>query len=196
MKFIIIRHGERFDSTLYFTPLTSKGLRQADALVDILKNLKIDIIYSSPFLRTLQTIYPYCIKNNKRVNAENSFYECLDSDEFNYHNYRHEVSELKNNYPHLVSIINDSYRSKLFVSNISHVEDYKQVKNRVFPFIYHLCQEHKNDDTVILIVTHATIVNTIRKFFDSDVLFGENVEEAKPFIIDVPENFNGPSGYC
>ena len=71
------------------------------------------------------------------------------------------------------------------------MEDYKQVKNRVFPFIYNLCQEHKNSDTVILIVTHATIVNTIRKFFDSDVHFGENVKEATPFIIDVPENFNG-----
>jgi hypothetical protein len=47
---------------------------------------------------------------------------------------------------------------------------------------------------VILIVTHATIVNTIKKFFDSDVHFEENVEEAKPFIIDVPENFNGPAG--
>jgi hypothetical protein len=49
---------------------------------------------------------------------------------------------------------------------------------------------------VILIVTHATILNTIRKFFDSDIHFEEHVEEAKPFIIDVPENLSGPSGYC
>jgi len=196
MKFIIIRHGERFDSTLYFTPLTANGLKQADNLAGILKAHKIDIIYSSPFLRTLQTIYPYCIENNKKVNIENTFYECLNSNEFNYHNYRHSYKELENAYPHLVSIIDGNYRSKLFVSNISYVEDYKQVKNRVFPFIYNLCQEHKNNDTVILIVTHATIVNTIRKFFDSDVHFEENVEEAKPFIIDVPENVNGPAGCC
>ena len=196
MRFIIIRHGERFDSTLYFTPLTSKGIRQADDLVDILKNRKIDIIYSSPFLGTLQTIYPYCIKNDKHVNIENTFYECLNSDEFNYHNYRHGIAELHNTYPHLNSIINDNYQSKLFVSNISYVENYKQVKNRVFPFIQNLCQEHKNKDTVILIVTHATILNTIRKFFDSDIHFEEHVEEAKPFIIDVPENLSGPSGYC
>lgn len=196
MKFIIIRHGERFDSTLYFTPLTAKGLTQADTLADILKAYKIDIVYSSPFLRTLQTIYPYCIENNKQVNIENTFYECLDSDEFNYHNYRHSPKELYNTYPHLISIINNNYKSELFVSNISYVEDYKQVKNRVFPFIYNLCQEHKNNDTVILIVTHATIVNTIKKFFDSNVHFEENIEEAKPFIIDVSEDFNGPAGYC
>ena len=104
--------------------------------------------------------------------------------------------KLHNTYPHLNSIINDNYQSKLFVSNISYVENYKQVKNRVFPFIQNLCQEHKNKDTVILIVTHATILNTIRKFFDSDIHFEEHVEEAKPFIIDVPENLSGPSGYC
>jgi len=196
MKLIIIRHGERFDSTLYFTPLTAKGLKQADNLVDILKSYKIDIVYSSPFLRTLQTVYPYCIENNKKVNIENTFYECLRSDEFNYHNYRHRPTELYNAYPHLASIINNNYKSKLFVSNISYVETYQQVKNRVFPFIYNLCQEHRNSDTVILIVTHATIVNTIRKFFDSNVHFGENVEEAKPFVIDVSEDFNGPAGYC
>ena len=196
MKFIIIRHGERFDSTLYFTPLTTNCLKQADKLADILKACKIDIIYSSPFLRTLQTIYPYCIENNKKVNIENTFYECLNSNEFNYHNYRHSYKELQNAYPHLGSIIDENYNTKLFVSNISYVEDYKQVKNRVFPFIYNLCQEHKNNDTVILIVTHTTIVNTIRKFFDSDIDFEDNVEEAKPFIIDVPENFSGPAGYC
>ena len=196
MKFIIIRHGERFDSTLYFTPLTANGLKQADDLADILKSYKIDMVYSSPFLRTLQTIYPYCIENNKQVNIENTFYECLRSNEFNYHNYRHSPKELYNTYPHLMSIINNQYKSKLFVSNISYIEDYKQVKNRVFPFIYNLCHKHKNNDTVILIVTHATIVNTIKKFFDSDVHFGENVEEAKPFIINVPENFNIPAGYC
>jgi len=195
MKLIIIRHGERFDSTLYFTPLTANGLKQADDLADTLKSHKIDIVYSSPFLRTLQTIYPYCIENNKKVNIENSFYECLRSDEFNYHNYRHRPKELENTYPHLVSIIDANYNSKLLVSNISYVEEYKQVKNRVFPFIFDLCRKHKNDDITILIVTHATIVNTIKKFFDSEVHFGEYVEEAKPFIIDVPENFNGPAGY-
>jgi broad specificity phosphatase PhoE len=181
---------------LYFTPLTANGLKQADNLADILKSYRIDMVYSSPFLRTLQTIYPYCIENNKQVNIENTFYECLNSNEFNYHNYRHSYKELENAYPHLGSIIDGNYGSKLFVSNISYVEDYKQVKNRVFPFIYNLCHKHKNNDTVILIVTHATIVNTIKKFFDSDVHFGENVEEAKPFIINVPENFNSPAGYC
>ena len=65
MKIIILRHGDRFESALYFTPLTAKGLEQADNIVDTLKSYNVDIIYSSPFLRTLQTIYPFCIETNK-----------------------------------------------------------------------------------------------------------------------------------
>ena len=49
MKIIALRHGFRFDSALYFTPLTATGLEQADNLVEILKNEKIDTIYCSPF---------------------------------------------------------------------------------------------------------------------------------------------------
>ena len=72
MKIIALRHGFRFDSALYFTPLTATGLEQADNLVEILKDEKIDTIYCSPFLRTLQTIYPYCIENNKKVNVQSN----------------------------------------------------------------------------------------------------------------------------
>ena len=44
MKIIALRHGLRFDSALYFTPLTAEGLVQADNLVEILKDEKIDIL--------------------------------------------------------------------------------------------------------------------------------------------------------
>jgi len=196
MKIIILRHGYRFNSALYFTPLTAKGLAQADDLVDRLKPYKIDIIYSSPFLRTLQTIYPYCIETKKKVNIENTFYECLNSNEFNYYNYRHHPSELRNTYPHLTSIIDSNYKTQLFVSNISYVENHQQVKNRVFPFIYNLCQKYKNNDIVILIVTHATIANTIKKFFNPDIGFRDPVATAEPIIIDVPKDVNGPVGGC
>jgi broad specificity phosphatase PhoE len=195
MKIIALRHGFRFDSALYFTPLTATGLEQADNLVEILKDEKIDTIYCSPFLRTLQTIYPYCIENNKKVNIENTFYECLISSEFNYYNYRHYPKELNNTYPHLSSIINQNYNSELFVSNISYMETHEKVRNRVFPFIHNLCQTYKNTDKVFLIVTHATIVNAIKKYFDKSVHYRSNVEEAKPYIIDVPVDIRGPHGY-
>ena len=39
MKIIALRHGLRFDSALFFTPLTKEGLIQADNLVEILKDI-------------------------------------------------------------------------------------------------------------------------------------------------------------
>jgi|TARA_B110000008_G_scaffold232424_1_gene235974 broad specificity phosphatase PhoE len=195
MKIIALRHGLRFDSALYFTPLTAEGLVQADNLVEILKDEKIDIIYCSPFLRTLQTIYPFCIENNKKVNVENTFYECLNSNEFNYYNYRHNPRELDNTYPHLSSIIDHNYNSQLFVSNISYIETSEKVRNRVFPFIHNLCQKYKKTDKVFLIVTHGTIVNTIKKYFNRKVHYRQNVDEAEPYIIDVPPDIMGPHEY-
>jgi len=195
MKIIALRHGLRFDSALYFTPLTAEGLVQADNLIEPLKKFNIDMIYCSPFLRTLQTIYPYCIETNKTVNIENTFYECLISKEFNYYNYRHKPKELNNTYPHLSSIINYHYNSQLFVSNISYLETHDKVRNRVFPFIHNLCQKYKDTNKVFLIVTHATIVNAIKKYFDKSVHYRANVEEAEPYIIDVPKDIKGPDGY-
>ena len=39
-------------------PLTKKGIKQAEAFVEILKPFPITAIYSSPFLRCVQTVEP------------------------------------------------------------------------------------------------------------------------------------------
>jgi broad specificity phosphatase PhoE len=192
MKIIIIRHGKRFDSPVYFTPLTAEGLYQADEVVDVLKSYDIDIIYSSPFLRVLQTVYPFCVETDKSVRVENAFYESMDSAEFTYSNCHHNITELKTSYPYILDVIDCNYKSRVAVSNISYTEEYNDIKNRVFPFIYSLCKEYKKTDKTILIVTHQTIVNTVKKFFDTKVLFTDHVEETVPYVINVPEHITGP----
>ena len=66
MKIIILRHAERYESPQYFTPLTINGLMQADKMITELP-ADIDCIYCSPFLRTIQTIFPYCKQHNKKI---------------------------------------------------------------------------------------------------------------------------------
>jgi phosphohistidine phosphatase SixA len=39
-------------------PLSKKGVKQAEALIDLFKPFKISAIYSSPFLRCVQTVEP------------------------------------------------------------------------------------------------------------------------------------------
>ncbi len=62
MKIYVLRHELRTKSPLFFTSLTKKGMDNADKLNDILNNIDFDIIYTSPFLRTIQTVLPYCKK--------------------------------------------------------------------------------------------------------------------------------------
>ena len=193
MKIIILRHGYRFKSPLYFTPLNDKGLKQADELVDILKVFDIDTIYVSPFLRVIQTIYPYCIDTNKKINIENTFYESMDSEEFNYYNYRHGINELKITYPHLMKIINERYSSHLFVSNISYVETERLVMNRIYPFIYNMIMEYKATEKIFLIATHGTICNAIKKYFNSDIKLNDEFPEGNLEVINVPKDGIGPT---
>ena len=39
-------------------PLSKKGVKQAEALIDVFKPFKVSAIYSSPFLRCVQTVDP------------------------------------------------------------------------------------------------------------------------------------------
>lgn len=184
MKIIILRHAERYDSPLFETSLTEEGLQQAEDLVELLKKHKIDAIYASPFLRVLQTIYPYCCESGDEVNIENSFYECLECDEFTYDNYKHRVSELFEKYPKFKKIVGN-YESSMNLANLSHVETETDIKNRVYRFIWKLNKQYP--DKCILIVTHMTICNTIKKYFDDSVNLSDEFLPAH-FEVIVSEN--------
>ena len=70
MKIYILRHEDRTQDATMFSPLTKEGLKKSIDLSDILKDLNIDLIYSSPFIRTLQTVQPYAKSRNKKINLE------------------------------------------------------------------------------------------------------------------------------
>ena len=64
MKIYVLRHEDRTMDLTFFSPLTKNGLDNSIELIKHLEREKINIIYSSPYIRTLQTIYPYCKKCN------------------------------------------------------------------------------------------------------------------------------------
>ena len=66
MKVILLRHEKREDYSGYFSNLTDDGLKDSFKLEKKLSKMNIDKIYSSPFVRTLQTIFPYATKQNKK----------------------------------------------------------------------------------------------------------------------------------
>ncbi len=195
MRLIILRHEERYESSLFFTPLTNKGICNSEELINKLPK-NIDIIYSSPFLTALETIYPYCKKYKKKINSENAFYEFCEKPDFNFHNYRHWITEYeKSNFRYLKEIINNNYESKVYVSNILFPETNRDIQNRVFPFIYNLCKKYKNTDKTILIVTHMTICNYIKKFFDKNVDINKKFPMGFFEEIIITNKWKGIDGY-
>jgi broad specificity phosphatase PhoE len=70
MKIYILRHEDRTQDCSFFAPLTKSGLENSIKLVKYLEKEKIDTIYSSPFIRTLQTIYPYAKEHDIKINIE------------------------------------------------------------------------------------------------------------------------------
>ena len=67
----LLRHEQRGKSISFNSPLTDKGCKRSqNELCDALQTLNIQQIYCSPYIRTLQTILPFCEKYNLKVNLE------------------------------------------------------------------------------------------------------------------------------
>ena len=107
MKIILLRHEERdINNPLFFSKLTDEGMIKSKLLVKELNKYNINTIYASPFLRVLQTIYPYCKSNNINVNVNNLLYESMDDIKFNDNNSHFNYKDLPNKY---IEIINTIY---------------------------------------------------------------------------------------
>ena len=116
MKIYILRHEERFEPPSFFTNLTPNGLHKSETLKYILERENIDLIFSSPFPRVLQTIRPYCdIKNlTGQINIDYSLYETMYDKCFTPENYKVEL--LENNIEFYLA--NPDYESLITINDI------------------------------------------------------------------------------
>lgn len=153
MKLYLLRHEDRTSDLSFFSPLTEEGLDNSIKLVDKLEKYKIDKIYSSPYIRTLQTVYPYSIKNNKKINLEYSLLEYQIPDII--------APEGKNvRLPKYLAEkfnYNDKYSSKIYPEDIKYPETMSDVEKRVKKFLKDLFIEYKRQDVNILLVTHQIV---------------------------------------
>lgn len=113
----LVRHGHRldfvqpewFDTAIYRydPPLSVEGCGQADALAQQFRQVRIDRIYSSPFLRTIQTANPLARLLNLPIRLEWGLCEWLCSDWTVNFPETTPVAELFRYYPN----IDDAYQS-------------------------------------------------------------------------------------
>ena len=161
MKFYLLRHEEREYDAGFFSHLTDNGIINACVLPHKLKNLNIDVIFTSPFLRTLQTIYPYAKNYDKKVNVEYGLYEYLHSPYFLLGNWYFTIDDI--NDTDLKSIVNYEYKSNGDKNDFIVLEDEANLERRVIKFFNHL-KTNYNDKT-ILIVSHMGVINKIKDLY-------------------------------
>jgi broad specificity phosphatase PhoE len=159
MKIYILRHEDRTMDGTFFSPLTKDGLDNSIRLIEIINKCNIDQIYSSPFIRTLQTVLPFAKHKNIKINLE------------------HSLSEIQ--HPHIIPVksyqitlpqyiaeqfnYNPNYSSYLDPTQHIYPENEKNVCDRIKKFIAKLIKENIDSNSNILLVTHQIVCNCLLK---------------------------------
>ena len=161
MKLILLRHEERGIDVGFNSQLTDNGIINSCLLPDLLNDFKIDVIFSSPFIRTLQTIYPYAKKYNKKINVDYGLYEYIHNMYFIINQWYYTINDIKDQ--DLKSIINNDYKSVVNKDDFKILENEISLEQRIIKFFNYINTNY-NDKTV-LIVSHKGIINKIKDLY-------------------------------
>ena len=153
MRIYILRHEQRpMNNPGFLTQLTEFGNHKAMfSLKNTLRNIPFTHIFSSPFLRVLQTIAPY-VENTHYVNIEYGLAEGLHDKVFTEEN-DFTIRET----PCIIS----NYESIFDINNYRYYEDEDTIKARVKTFYDSLVNKYKNENVVILLASHQCICNAL-----------------------------------
>tara|TARA_B110000438_G_scaffold294933_1_gene337094 strand:+ start:1097 stop:1666 length:570 start_codon:yes stop_codon:yes gene_type:complete len=168
MKIYIIRHELRdLNDPTFSSELLERGHHNARTIVkDKLNTLNITHIYSSPFLRTLQTVFPYSKENNKKINVEYGIAETIDEPLF-----KQKPNITLSSIQEKIYNINKNYSSIWNKNTLKYKEKTHQIKYRVKMFLNMLTSKHENTHDNILIATHMSIVNILLS-----LISGKNID--------------------
>ena len=127
--------------------LTDKGYEQVKVLTEKLKDVHFDVAYSSPFVRTIETIKPIADLNNLDITKENKLSEMYFGiyDGFKWE----QVDEID-------SSISNNRKQTNEISGIPRQENTKQVENRMYDAILDIINENKGKN--ILISSHGVAI--------------------------------------
>ena len=156
MRLYVMRHCERdMDNCSFESELTKIGHINAQEVSNLMKKKNIDTIYSSPFIRTIQTSSYYSNEMNIPINIDYSIAEFVAFNDkhkmYSKNNYKI-YDSWKQNYNLEYNMLKDSY-------NVNDSEN--DCILRVSVFLYNIISKYKDTDKNILIVTHMSIVNVI-----------------------------------
>jgi broad specificity phosphatase PhoE len=157
MKIYFLRHEKRPQEQTFEISLTEEGHQNAQKLIPLLDSLSIQQIYSSPFIRCLETLLPFCKSNGKNINVENSLYEFVTERLFTHSNYNQSLTPFqKSNY-----LVNQDYTSFFNIENLLFPQTEEFMEERMYAFLNHLINQYQNQEISILLCGHKKIVDKI-----------------------------------
>lgn len=165
MRIYILRHEERTIDASFFGPLTTNGIINSIKLVPILEKLKITKIYSSPFVRTLQTIIPYSKKKSIKINLEYGLVEIQHPDIIAPKGVGVELPD------YLEKEFNKNiyYTSFIKSSNLVYPENTNLLTQRTKRIIKEIIADNCNSNENILIVTHQGLCQVILNIINKSI---------------------------
>jgi broad specificity phosphatase PhoE len=162
MKIFILRHEDRTNDCTFFSPLTELGLQNSKNLIQILEENNINLIFSSPFIRTLQTINPYLKYSNLNVNIEYGLSEIQHPDIIPPKSVGIALPEyLAKHYNY-----NSKYNSFIKHNELKYPENTNGIQSRTIKIIKYIIEKYYKTDYNILLVTHQGICKTILKIIN------------------------------
>lgn len=189
MKIYFLRHELRdINNSSFYSPLLYNGLIGSQILQNVLNELNIDLIFSSPFKRCLQTILPFCKKNNMHVNIEYSLYEQIyncESDIVSHDKNDFKKDLLKSDPEYFLK--NENYESFFPLDDIQYGDMGHERSNK---FLSYIINKYKHTEMNILFVSHQGILFNMEKriFFNNCSL--QQKQDSTPLLslFDTPEN--------
>ena len=175
MKLYILRHEDRTMDLTFFSPLTKNGLEKSINLINYLEKEKINSIYSSPYIRTLQTIYPYSKKYNLKSKLDYSLTELYQEDNIPKKSYQITLPE----YIAETFKYDDEYKSLMMPSDVNFPENIKLFNDRIKHFLKTIIRNNYNTDNNIVLVTHQGVIDIIMR------ILGKRNSELKELVKDI-----------
>lgn len=176
MRLILLRHEARDSSDCSFSSrLTQKGIESANTILkrELKKYTKDSsklVIFSSPFIRCLETILPYIKEKKSLIDCDYSIMESLFPDKNGKYPEKYiniatpHLSQLFEELPESEQYINQKYPS-LINNSISMCTTDEQLNKRTLDFlkkrVIPIFKFYNNPQSTILICTHQRVIQTI-----------------------------------
>ena len=164
MSVYVLRHEARGRDASYNSTLTKQGLSYSINLADRLKKLDIRTIYCSPFVRAIQTVHPYSVKNNVKINIDYALIEYIAYPEMLDKSFHVTFTENELDYWN----INPAYISSVKLADLSMgknnlCEASSHVNYRTGEFLDVLKRYINGIEDNVLIVSHNTTICSLWK---------------------------------